>query len=236
MFPSLCTAAQLLPLTSSPTAATASQNCRAGNAQHKGLCSPAGRALPGTWHRARAPQTTPSFSFSISLQSAASPPGKGGAAGGTNVHMKIAPSCRKQEAHAINIPPYSPQLSCPAGAGLSRQRAEMWSTAGAPGEPHIVPGMHLGRRGDKEYNSCSTKHVSCLQGERLIASLTLIQCCKNVFKSGKTLSNAHDFHSYMFSPLEKGMYPLYFATFSFPKHCSFCQKGYLGCCDQTYFS
>lgn len=30
--------------------------------------------------------------------------------------MKIAPSCRKQEAHAINIPPYSPQLPCPAGA------------------------------------------------------------------------------------------------------------------------
>lgn len=46
MFSPLCTAAQLLPLTSNPPAAAASQNCRAGNAQHDGT------ALPGPWAQA----------------------------------------------------------------------------------------------------------------------------------------------------------------------------------------
>lgn len=36
------------------------------------------------------------------------------------------------------------------------------------------------------------------------ASLTLIQCCKNVFKSGKILSHAHVFHSYIFSIFPTG--------------------------------
>lgn len=73
-----------------------------------------------------------------------------------HAHVEIVPCCRKQEAHALNIPPYSPQLSGPAGQGRGLG-------CGVQQVLQVDLTLYLARiwGGNKEkHNSCSTKTVS----------------------------------------------------------------------------